>query len=241
MAIDEGAAAGDERRRSRVRRGDCLSKRRDGRVHARRPDFYFLELNGRIQVEHPVTELVTGVDLVEQQIRIAEGETLATSYAASGHAVEVRLYAEDLRTFLPQTGRIDATPLPAGIRVDAGVEEGDEIGSSYDPMIAKLVAHADTRTDALDRLSDALRETEIEGVTTNLPSSAGWSAPPRSRGRTTTSFLAENPPLSPHPDFRSRTLARSMEARQPCPAARRHPPTSSPRRTSTGRWRRRAR
>ena len=164
-------------------------------------DFYFLELNGRIQVEHPVTELVTGLDLVEQQIRIAEGATLATtSYSASGHAVEVRLYAEDPRTFLPQTGRITRLRLPAGIRVDPGVEEGDEVGLSYDPMIAKLVAHAETRTEALDRLASALRETEIEGVTTNLPFLRWLVAHPHVRaGRTTTSFLVENPPLSPHP------------------------------------------
>ena len=105
-------------------------------------DFYFLELNGRIQVEHPVTELVTGIDLVEQQIRIARGEPLvATWHEARGHAVEVRLYAEDPQTFLPQTGRITRLALPSGVRVDAGVEEGDEIGLRYDPMIAKLIAH----------------------------------------------------------------------------------------------------
>ena len=165
-------------------------------------DFYFLELNGRIQVEHPVTELVTGVDLVEQQIRIADGETLVATFVttASGHAVEVRLYAEDPRTFLPQTGRITRLRLPAGIRVDAGVEEGDEVGLSYDPMIAKLVAHAATRHEALERLAAALRETEVEGVTTNLPFLRWLVAHPHVRaGRTTTSFLVENTPLSPHP------------------------------------------
>jgi acetyl/propionyl-CoA carboxylase alpha subunit len=164
-------------------------------------DFYFLELNGRIQVEHPVTELVTGVDLVEQQIRIADGESLvASSYSGSGHAVEVRLYAEDPQTFLPQTGRITRLRLPQSVRVDAGVEEGDEVGLSYDPMIAKLVAHAATRPEALDRLAAALRETEVEGVTTNLPFLRWLVAHPHVRaGRTTTSFLVENTPLSPHP------------------------------------------
>ena len=164
-------------------------------------DFYFLELNGRIQVEHPVTELVTGLDLVEQQIRIADGGSLgAVSYKASGHAVEVRLYAEDPRTFLPQTGRIERLRLPAGIRVDAGVEEGDEVGLSYDPMIAKLVAHAPTRPEALDRLAAALRETEVDGVTTNLPFLRWLVGHPHVRaGRTTTSFLVENTPLSSHP------------------------------------------
>ena len=109
-------------------------------------DFWFLELNGRIQVEHPVTELVTGVDLVQEQLRVAQGEQLqVTDCYLDGHAVEVRLYAEDPRTFLPQAGRIDRLRLPSGIRVDAGVEEGDEIGTSYDPLIAKLIAHGHTR------------------------------------------------------------------------------------------------
>src|SRR5262249_7082080 len=111
-------------------------------------DFYFLELNGRIQVEHPVTEEVTGLDLVEQQLRIAAGEPLTNGAPAAGAAVEVRLYAEDPRTFLPQAGRIDRLRLPAGIRVDAGVQEGDEVGTAYDPMIAKLIARGPTRTDA---------------------------------------------------------------------------------------------
>ena len=163
-------------------------------------DFYFLELNGRIQVEHPVTELVTGVDLVEQQIRIADGESLVARHKTSGHAVEVRLYAEDPRTFLPQTGQITRLRLPQGIRVDAGVEEGDDVGLSYDPMIAKLVSHAPTRAEALNRLAAALRETEVEGVTTNLPF-LRWlvTHPNVQAGRTTTSFLVENTPLSPYP------------------------------------------
>jgi acetyl/propionyl-CoA carboxylase alpha subunit len=164
-------------------------------------DFYFLELNGRIQVEHPVTELVTGIDLVEQQIRIARREPLVTDcYKGTGHAVEVRLYAEDPRTFLPQTGRISRLRLPASVRVDAGVDEGDEIGLSYDPLIAKLIAHAETRQEALAQLAAALAETEVEGVTTNLPFLRWLVTHPRVRaGRTTTAFLVENVPLSPHP------------------------------------------
>ena len=119
-------------------------------------DFWFLELNGRIQVEHPVTELVTGVDLVQEQIRIAQGEPLqVASRYLEGHAVEVRLYAEDPLTFLPQSGRIEGLRLPLGIRVDAGVEEGDEVGTSYDPLLAKLIAHGPTRDDAIDRLAAA--------------------------------------------------------------------------------------
>ena len=164
-------------------------------------DFWFLELNGRIQVEHPVTELVTGVDLVQEQLRVAQGEPLqVTDCYLDGHAVEVRLYAEDPRTFLPQAGRIDRLRLPSGIRVDAGVEEGDEIGTSYDPLIAKLIAHAHTREEALDRLATALAETEVEGVTTNLAFLRWLVAHPALRaGRTTTAFLAEHTPLSTPP------------------------------------------
>jgi len=166
-------------------------------------DFWFLELNGRIQVEHPVTEAVLGRDLVRDQLRIAAGERVDPAVAVADgsiHAVEVRLYAEDSRTFLPQTGRIDRLRLPDEIRVDAGVELGDEVGARYDPMIAKLIARGPTRDDALDRLQRALAETEIEGVTTNLPFLRWLVAHPALRaGETTTAFLVENPPLSQHP------------------------------------------
>jgi acetyl-CoA/propionyl-CoA carboxylase biotin carboxyl carrier protein len=164
-------------------------------------DFWFLELNGRIQVEHPVTELVTGVDLVQAQLRIAQAETdLVTDCYLDGSAVEVRMYAEDPRSFLPQAGRIERLRLPSGIRVDTGVEEGDEVGTSYDPMIAKLIAHGATREDALDRLAAALDGTEVEGVVTNLPFLRWLVAHPALRaGRTTTAFLTEYPPLSAPP------------------------------------------
>jgi acetyl/propionyl-CoA carboxylase alpha subunit len=164
-------------------------------------DFWFLELNGRIQVEHPVTELVTGVDLVREQLRIAQGEPLSASDGLFlGHAVEVRLYAEDPRTFLPQAGRIERLRLPAGIRVDAGVAQGDEIALAYDPLIAKLIAHGSTRPEALERLAHALDETEVAGVVTNLPF-LRWlvSHPTLRAGRTTTAFLVEHPPLSEPP------------------------------------------
>jgi acetyl/propionyl-CoA carboxylase alpha subunit len=165
--------------------------------------FAFLELNGRIQVEHPVTEAVTGLDLVEQQLLIAAGDdVVARSHDVSfaGHAVEVRLYAEDPRSFLPQAGRIERLRLPGGVRVDAGVAEGDEAGTGYDPMIAKLIAHASTREAALDRLAAALAETEVVGVTTNLPFLRWLVAHPALRaGETTTAFLVEHPPLSPPP------------------------------------------
>jgi acetyl-CoA/propionyl-CoA carboxylase, biotin carboxylase, biotin carboxyl carrier protein len=165
-------------------------------------EFWFLELNGRIQVEHPVTELVTGVDLVAEQLRVASGERLSvgTTQSPHGHAVEVRLYAEDPRTFLPQGGTLERLHLPTGIRVDAGVEEGDEIALSYDPMIAKLIAHGETRQEALAKLRDALAETEVEGVVTNLPFLRWLVTHPKVRaGHTTTAFLVENPPLSEPP------------------------------------------
>jgi acetyl/propionyl-CoA carboxylase alpha subunit len=164
-------------------------------------DFWFLELNARIQVEHPVTELVTGIDIVREQLRVASGEALSfRDVDLRGHAVEVRLYAEDPRSFLPQAGRLERLRVPEEIRVDSGVREGDEIGTAYDPMIAKLIAHGDTRDEAFERLSQALRGTEISGVTTNLPFLRWLVAHPLVRaGRVTTAFLTENPPLSEPP------------------------------------------
>jgi acetyl/propionyl-CoA carboxylase alpha subunit len=167
-------------------------------------DFFFLELNARIQVEHPVTELVTGFDLVEQQLRIASGERLEVeTREPRGHAVEVRLYAEDPRTFLPRTGTITRLRLPEGIRVDQGVEEGDEIRVAYDPLIAKLIAYEETRAEALDALAAALRKTEVRGVETNLPFLRWLVDHPELRaGEATTAFLAEYPPLSRPPRAR---------------------------------------
>ncbi|HEX2110547.1 MAG TPA: biotin carboxylase N-terminal domain-containing protein [Gaiellaceae bacterium] len=163
--------------------------------------FAFLELNARIQVEHPVTELVTDVDLVEQQLRVAAGEALALEPRdPDGHAVEVRVYAEHPLTFLPQAGRVERLALPDGVRVDAGVEAGDEVPVAYDPMIAKLIAHAETRAEALERLALALDETRVSGVTTNLPLLRWLVRHPAVRdGQTTTAFLVEHPPLSRFP------------------------------------------
>jgi len=179
--------------------------------------FFFLELNGRIQVEHPVTEAVTGLDLIAEQLRIAAGEALATEcYKLDGHAVEVRLYAEDSRTFLPRAGRIERLNLPSNsvlqgdspgtLRLDAGVEEGDEVGLAYDPMIAKLIAHGPSREAALDTLAAALAETQVEGVPTNLPF-LRWlvSHPVVRAGEATTAFLTEHPPLSAVPVVRAPT------------------------------------
>jgi acetyl/propionyl-CoA carboxylase alpha subunit len=172
-------------------------------------ELFFLELNGRIQVEHPVTELVTRADLVAWQIGIAEGERVDTYFPTrDGHAIEVRLYAEDPRTFLPQTGRLDRLELPRynlsqggrAVRVDAGVAQGDEVGLAYDPLIAKLIAHGRDRDEALDSLAHALEETVVEGVTTNLPFLRWLVRHPVVRsGEATTAFLTEHPPLSQPP------------------------------------------
>jgi len=165
--------------------------------------FFFLELNGRIQVEHAVTEAVTGIDLVQWQLRIARGEPLdppLSNTVLQAHAVEARLYAEDPLTFLPQAGRIELLRLPSSIRVDAGVEKGDVVGTSYDPMIAKLIATGATRDEALDRLAAALAETEVGGVITNLPFLRWLVDHPVFRGGgATTAFLVEYPPLSQPP------------------------------------------
>jgi acetyl-CoA/propionyl-CoA carboxylase biotin carboxyl carrier protein len=136
--------------------------------------FFFLEMNTRLQVEHPVTELVTGRDLVADQIRIADGEPLGFAQRdvrTNGHAIEVRLYAEDAEAgFLPATGRIAELRWPSGdgIRVDAGIALGDEITGQFDPMLAKIVAHGANRPEAISRLAAALDGTEVLGLTTNL-------------------------------------------------------------------------
>src|SRR3989440_4593130 len=164
-------------------------------------DFYFLELNGRIQVEHPVTEEATGLDLVALQLAVARGEgTAEPKTRLHRHAVEVRLYAEDPVDFLPQAGTVERLRLPDSIRVDAGVAEGDKVGVAYDPMIAKLIASGETRAEALDRLGAALAETEVGGLTTNLPFLRWLVSHPAVRaGSTTTAFLTEHPPLSAGP------------------------------------------
>jgi 3-methylcrotonyl-CoA carboxylase alpha subunit len=136
-------------------------------------NFYFMEMNTRLQVEHPVTELITGIDLVEWQLRIAQGEPLPPTQGLTrrGFAVEARLYAEDpAHDYLPSVGRIShlrwADPVP-GLRQDTGVEEGDEVSSYYDPMLGKIIAWGESRATAIDLLRRALGEVEIVGVATN--------------------------------------------------------------------------
>jgi 3-methylcrotonyl-CoA carboxylase alpha subunit len=137
--------------------------------------FYFLEMNTRLQVEHPVTELVTGFDLVRAQLLVASGEPLPWTQdqiGQRGHAIEARIYAEDPASgFLPQAGPLHVYREPhwPGVRIDSGVAEGGEISVHYDPMIAKVIASAETREQAAARLINALRQFRIEGVRTNLP------------------------------------------------------------------------
>ncbi len=133
--------------------------------------FHFLEVNTRLQVEHPVTELITGLDLVEVQLRVAEGEPLpepVTGARIEGHAIEVRLYAEDVPAgFLPATGTLHRFRVPPGVRVDSGVVDGSVVGTAYDPMLAKVIAHGPTRAAAARRLARALAGAQLHGVTTN--------------------------------------------------------------------------
>jgi 3-methylcrotonyl-CoA carboxylase alpha subunit len=161
--------------------------------------FYFLEMNTRLQVEHPVTEAITGLDLVHLQLAIAAGEPLPfrqEDVAWRGHAIECRLYAEDpARGFLPATGRLAvfAPPHGAGLRLDTGVSAGDEVHVHYDPMLAKLIAHGATRAEALARLRWALDRFAVLGVTTNLPFLRALVAHPAfAAGETTTDFLARH-------------------------------------------------
>ncbi|MEK7670589.1 MAG: biotin carboxylase, partial [Bacteroidota bacterium] len=138
-------------------------------------NYYFLEMNTRLQVEHPITEMRTGIDLVQQQLRIAMGEKLSFTQEDvkfRGHAIECRIYAEDpANNFLPSTGKITHLKPSQGfgIREDRGVEQGGEISVYYDPMISKLVAHGQTREEAIGKLKRALREYEILGVRVNIP------------------------------------------------------------------------
>jgi 3-methylcrotonyl-CoA carboxylase alpha subunit len=166
----------------------------DGAEGLQSDRYWFMEMNTRLQVEHPVTEAVTGLDLVEWQFCIAAGERLPLAQeqiALRGHAVEARIYAEDpARGFLPSTGTLVALSFPEGVRVDTGVEQGSEISPHYDPMIAKMIAHAPTREAALDQLALALSGTIAAGPRTNLELLAGLCrADEFRRGNVDTGFI----------------------------------------------------
>jgi 3-methylcrotonyl-CoA carboxylase alpha subunit len=175
--------------------------------------FYFMEMNTRLQVEHPVTEMITGQDLVEWQLRVAAGEPLPllqSELAIQGHGIEARIYAEDPeRGFLPSTGRIHwlRTPAPSPtVRIDAGVAEGDAISPWYDPMIAKLIVHGDSREQACARMLEALREFQILGVASNVDFLARLIGSPAFAGADLDTALIERqqallfPPAAPAPD-----------------------------------------
>ncbi len=164
-------------------------------------DFYFLEINARLQVEHPVTEMVTGLDLVELQLRLAEGEPLpadVTQARISGHAIEARLYAEDVPAgFRPATGTLHQFDIPAdpGVRVDAGYAAGSVVGPHYDALLAKVIAHGRTRADAARRLARALAGARLHGVTTNRGLLVGILTEPEFlAGRTDTGYLSRHDP-----------------------------------------------
>ncbi len=163
--------------------------------------FYFLEVNTRLQVEHPVTEMVTGLDLVELQLRMAEGEPLppeVTGARITGHAIEARLYAEDVPAgFLPATGTLHRFGIPAGpgVRVDVGYAAGSVVGPHYDAMLAKVIAHGRTRADAARRLARALAGARLHGVTTNRDLLLGILREPEFlAGRTDTGYLTRHDP-----------------------------------------------
>jgi 3-methylcrotonyl-CoA carboxylase alpha subunit len=171
--------------------------------------FYFMEMNTRLQVEHPVTEMITGLDLVEWQLRVASGSALPKKQdelSLQGHAIEARVYAEDpARDFLPSIGKLRhlSTPVPAAdVRIDTGVREGDEITPFYDPMIAKLIVHGETREVAIARMRDALAHYEVIGVATNIAFLARlMRVPSFVDGRLDTAFIErERAVLFPPPE-----------------------------------------
>jgi propionyl-CoA carboxylase alpha chain len=171
-------------------------------------NFYFLEMNTRLQVEHPVTEIVTGQDLVELMIRVAAGEKLMLTQedvTLSGWAMEARVYAEDpFRNFLPSSGRLVryAQPQGEGVRVDGGVYEGGEVSIFYDPMIAKLIAYGDDRSQAIARMVDALDNYYIRGVNHNISFLNALMVHPRFvEGDLTTNFIADEFPDGFHADL----------------------------------------
>lgn len=135
-------------------------------------NFYFLEMNTRLQVEHPVTEEITGLDLVELQLQLAAGEELPfqqQNIKKEGHSIECRLYAEDPNTYFPSPGTINRLVLPNKVRLDFAIEEGSQVSPFYDPMIGKIIVHGEDRHQAIGNMQAALEQLEVEGITTNLP------------------------------------------------------------------------
>lgn len=210
-----------------------------------RGEFYFLEMNTRIQVEHPVTEEVTGIDLVAEQLRIADGEPLGygqDALAVTGHAFEMRVYAEDsARDFAPTTGPL-LTMIPPkgeGIRVDLGVEQGGAVTAAFDPMIAKLIVHAPTRAAALDRADAALAAFVILGCRTNIAYLRRLLRDPDVRaGAIHTGLIGEKPELAadPVPDpvtLKHVLAAAALSTRSVVDAARAVPPLHA----AIGKWR----
>ncbi|MGE0819110.1 MAG: biotin carboxylase N-terminal domain-containing protein [Candidatus Nanopelagicales bacterium] len=187
-------------------------------------EFFFLEMNTRLQVEHPVTEMVTGLDLVAWQLLVAQGEPLPLAQediSRDGHAIEVRLYAEDpANGYLPSTGTITAWDLGSwlpGLRVDSAVDEGSVVSSFYDPMLAKVIAHADSRDESAQALAELLRSADIAGVRTNAAMLAAVLASSAYiAGDTTTAFLDEHPevlaPAAPDDVVRRHVLAAALTA-----------------------------
>ena len=156
-------------------------------------DFYFIEANTRLQVEHAVTEIVTGIDIVERQLRIAAGEpTPSESSPISGHAIQSRIYAEDPDTFIPSPGTLEEFYIPAleGLRVDTGFRAGDEVSSYFDPLLAKVISWGETRADSIALMARALDESNISGVKTNVPTlSRAIQSAEFASGRYTTDLL----------------------------------------------------
>ncbi len=215
-------------------------------------NFYFMEMNTRLQVEHPVTEWITGLDLVAEQIRIAEGEALGYTQddlAWQGHAIECRLYAEDpANNFLPDPGRLlrHAPPSGFGVRVDAGVEQHGEVLIHYDPMIAKLITWGRTRAEAIGRMERALAEYDVASVRTTLPFCRFVMQHPAFRdGDFSTHFVAQHfdPAALHHPDpetDRAAALAAVLyHATQRSPAPTEAPTNNVAPAHSASRWRRR--
>ena len=202
-----------------------------------RGKFYFIEMNTRLQVEHPVTEMIAGIDLVEWQLRVAAGEKLPLKQPrirAHGHAIEARLYAEDpTRDFLPSTGRLTRflfPPLDADLRIETGLRQGDAVAEFYDPMLAKLVASGPDRRTARERLRAALSQTRVLGVTSNRDFLLRLLAQPAfRRGAVDTAFIGRNlHRLAPHDPAPDLALAAAVLSRvvtgQPKPGADRFSP-----------------